>query len=458
MGIVSQEWKLSMAILVLVLSTSTPFSLAASRKTTKNVKTNVFLSPKIELSPGLVSNKIYYDVEFPRGHISLKSFNAELVDELGNSIPLYETYLHHWVVIRYHQPKNVTQNSQEGITFLRNNGFCQDDTLIQYYGLGSETRSTKTYIPDPYGIEVGNPSEISKGYVEKWLIVVHAIDTRGVEDRLGCNECKCELYNITKDENGKNLSSNYKGGLQCCPDGSKCKLKKGFSGPTQSIYLKYTVKWINWNSNYMVPAKIYIFDVTDTVKISNKSKAISLKHDCKVEYEVEPCSKSNLNSSGCVDVKRTSFPMQSGGYVIYGVGHQHAGAIGSTLYGQCLIRTFWIYTTHWFSHFLSLHEINNRIFHFQKPLESLSMDTQKSQPDQKPSSCRKKKNEEATFIEDLKDHIDEFIHASMDEHKACFQKTMNKMFGLSKAVAEKNSSEVANGVESSLPLQTTLHD
>jgi hypothetical protein len=58
---------------------------------------------------------------------------------------------------------------------------------------------------------------------------------------------------------------------------------------------------------------------------------------------------------------------------------------------------------------------------------SLSMDTQKSQPDQKPSSCRKKKNEEATFIEDLKDHIDEFIHASMDEHKACFQKTMNKV-------------------------------
>jgi hypothetical protein len=33
-----------------------------------------------------------------------------------------------------------------------------------------------------------------------------------------------------------------------------------------------------------------------------------------------------------------------------------------------------------------------------------------------------------------------------------------QMFGLSKAVAEKNSSEVANGVESSLPLQTTLHD
>jgi hypothetical protein len=47
-----------------------------------------------------------------------------------------------------------------------------------------------------------------------------------------------------------------------------------------------------------------------------------------------------LNGSGCVDVKRASFPMQSGGYVIYGVGHQHAGAIGSTLYGQVTLNNF----------------------------------------------------------------------------------------------------------------------
>lgn len=43
------------------------------------------------------------------------------------------------------------------------------------------------------------------------------------------------------------------------------------------------------------------------------------------------------------------------------------------------------------------------------------------------SSCRKKKNEEATFLEDVKDHINDFIHASMDEHKTCFQKTMKKV-------------------------------
>lgn len=44
-----------------------------------------------------------------------------------------------------------------------------------------------------------------------------------------------------------------------------------------------------------------------------------------------------MDGSGCVDVKRSSIPMQQGGYVIYGVGHQHAGAIGSTLYAQVML-------------------------------------------------------------------------------------------------------------------------
>ncbi|XP_028761473.1 uncharacterized protein LOC114735513 [Neltuma alba] len=73
------------------------------------------------------------------------------------------------------------------------------------------------------------------------------------------------------------------------------------------------------------------------------------------------------------------------------------------------------------------------------------------------TSCRKKKNEQATFLEDLKDHVDEFIHASMDEHKTCFKKTIQKMFGLSKVVAER-SSDTTKEVESSLPLRTTVQE
>ncbi|XP_024005520.1 uncharacterized protein LOC18029071 [Eutrema salsugineum] len=89
------------------------------------------------------------------------------------------------------------------------------------------------------------------------------------------------------------------------------------------------------------------------------------------------------------------------------------------------------------------------------------METPKNQTEIPPkpamTSCRKKVKDDATFFEDVKDHIDEFIHASMDEHKTCFQKTINKMFGLSKAVAEKQAEE-AKGVESQLPLQTTVSD
>ncbi|XP_057965706.1 uncharacterized protein LOC131156210 [Malania oleifera] len=90
------------------------------------------------------------------------------------------------------------------------------------------------------------------------------------------------------------------------------------------------------------------------------------------------------------------------------------------------------------------------------------MESQKSQQDTRSSaatapavsSCRKKKSEDATFLEDIKDHIDEFIHASMDEHKTCFKKTIQKMFGMSKIVAERNSEP--KEVESVLPLKTTI--
>nr|XP_043626381.1 uncharacterized protein LOC122597864 [Erigeron canadensis]XP_043626382.1 uncharacterized protein LOC122597864 [Erigeron canadensis] len=72
------------------------------------------------------------------------------------------------------------------------------------------------------------------------------------------------------------------------------------------------------------------------------------------------------------------------------------------------------------------------------------------------TSCRRKKSEDATFLQDVKDHIDEFINASMAEHKTCFQKTVSKMFGMSKVVAQRSADN--NGVESSLNLQTVVSD
>lgn len=42
-------------------------------------------------------------------------------------------------------------------------------------------------------------------------------------------------------------------------------------------------------------------------------------------------------------------------------------------------------------------------------------------------SCRKKRSESGTFFGDVTDHVQEFFSASMEEHKTCFKKTMNKV-------------------------------
>lgn len=291
-------WLLSLAILFLteiIHGSSIPVTDVKKNRE----KSAVFLSPKFDLEPGSVCDKYYYDIDFPRGHVFIKEFIAEVVDESGNSVPLHETYLHHWVVVRQYQRKHEGSTTKQypnpeydliklgfqkpEYILARNSGVCNHG-LIQYFGLGSETRKTDTHVPDPYGIEIGNPSEIPQGYEEKWLLNVHAIDTRGAEDRLGCTECRCDLYNVTEDRHGRALDPNYIGGLKCCYDQTKCKVKEGFQGWKRGLFLKYTVKYLDWqassDSDTIVPVKIYIFDVTDTWKRSDDQS--SSRHDCQV--------------------------------------------------------------------------------------------------------------------------------------------------------------------------------
>lgn len=71
--------------------------------------------------------------------------------------------------------------------------------------------------------------------------------------------------------------------------------------------------------------------------------------------------------------------------------------------------------------------------------------------------CRKKKSQNASFIQDIKDHMDEFINASMEEHVNCFKSTMQRMFNMSKAV-EDQSGVAKPQVESSLPLKTVVSE
>ncbi|XP_076893625.1 uncharacterized protein LOC143545666 isoform X2 [Bidens hawaiensis] len=330
----------------------------------------VYLSPKITQNPGSVSNKFYYDIKFPKGHIAIKSFNAEVVDEAGNPVSLQETYLHHWLAVRYYYRKGVKNTKynvnlgfqQSDFIVAGNDGICAHNGLPQFFGLGSETRKTSTNVPDPYGIEVGNPLKVPAGYEEKWMFNIHAIDTRGTVDAMGCTECRCDLFNVTEDEYGAPLKPNYVGGVNCCYNGTQCKVKDGVESVERNIYLKYTVKWVDW-SDFIVPVQIIILDVTDNWQYTGI-------HDCLIEYDIEKstsgvATKDFTNTIGGMmygeigyapygemecdikkstmgvatynnftSTKRSSVILPIDGDVIYAVAHQHSGGIGSTLYGE----------------------------------------------------------------------------------------------------------------------------
>ncbi|KAF9606981.1 hypothetical protein IFM89_030400 [Coptis chinensis] len=314
---------------LLLVSVALAFEVLVSEE--NGLKTGVYHSPKFVQGAGSVVDKVYFNIDFPRGHIALKSLNAEVVNEQGIPIPLHETYLHHWLISRYYAPKEDNGDTESKIIRLRNSGVCQN--LGQYYGLGSETRRTETYVPDPFGIQVGNPADIPEGYEERWYVNVHAIDTRGAVDSLGCTECRCDLYNITRDAYDRPLRPDYIGGLLCCYDQTQCRIKEGFNSIKRNMYLRYTVKWTDWVDS-IVPVKIYILDVTDTGDRTgrmNDSVRLTAEHGCKVEYQVEACG---VSSNGCLDNKKTGIVMQKAGYVVYGVAHLHSGGLGSALYGE----------------------------------------------------------------------------------------------------------------------------
>lgn len=328
----SLSWFYSLALFLALSWESSRARLPHGRRE----KSAEFLSPEFVLKPGSVADKFYYNIDFPRGHIGIKRFDAEVVDEAGVSVPLHETYLHHWVVMRYYLRvgagdtglnRDLSKNMSDFVP-VRNSGPCP--ALGQYFGLGSETRKTPTHVPDPYAIEVGNPDKIPPGYEERWLLNVHAIDTRGAVDRLGCTECRCNLYNVTEDEHGRPLKPDYEGGLHCCYDQTQCQVKEGFALSPRKLYLKYTVKWVDWDKS-VSPVNIYIFDITDTWKKSEGSEG---RHVCQVEYEVKACESSGGSANACIDAKKKTFIMPKGGYLIYGVAHQHSGGVGSALYGE----------------------------------------------------------------------------------------------------------------------------
>nr|GMD32479.1 Protein kinase UbiB [Ipomoea batatas] len=284
-------------ILVLTMATSTSQRSLRIDEDENGVKVETLLSPRFELEPGSVSNKFYYGIDFPKGHIGVRGFDAEVVDEEGNSIPLHETYLHHWVVGKLMIPKGVEaekDNYNETSTLVYNSGVCAE--LPQYFGLGSETRKTDTRVPDPYGIEVGNPPP---GFVEGWLLNLHAIDTRGAEDKMGCIECRCELYNVTEDESGMPIEKRR-----------NCREEAATGNGAWSEKME----------------KMELCSMEGVVGEDEENGFV-------IEYGVDACSAAAATDE-CVHSKSLTVSLPKGGDLIYAVAHQHTGGVGSSLFGE----------------------------------------------------------------------------------------------------------------------------
>ncbi|KAF3629674.1 hypothetical protein FXO37_28827 [Capsicum annuum] len=88
---------------------------------------------------------------------------------------------------------------------------------------------------------------------------------------------------------GLDIKPDYFGGLKYCPDNSICRLKKGPRGLKKGFYLKYTVKYVDWDAASIVPVKVHIFDITDSWEKLETSTAVA-KHQCQKISVAAACS------------------------------------------------------------------------------------------------------------------------------------------------------------------------
>jgi len=283
-------------------------------------KVKVFNSPSVTSRPGIVNNK-YFDVEAPTGHFATVDFNAELVYDNGEPVPLTDVYLHHWILLEYESDASPEHVKKMANMNPANSYLGKTRGLRQAWAKGGETRHLNSYMPAPYGSVSGGD-----GVKTKWMVNLHGIDTRGAAHRWACTECRCDLFsggNRTQD-----LPEDYIGGLYCCEDETRCKLREGFNGDDVSFerkyHLQYTWTYIDYDE-CIVPLTQMGLDVT--VKPGYPRGT--------VEYDVMGhCHRYERNKPECVDTREVIMESRLEGTLVYAVSHLHAFSLDSILYGE----------------------------------------------------------------------------------------------------------------------------
>lgn len=192
------------------------------------------------------------------------------------------------------------------------------------------------------------------------VLNTHLIDIRNVSNRRACEECKCS-------ELGSHSFLNVTlGGLTCCHstayDGGKCPLKADVPSTNVTYYIRYTMKWREFDST-IKPLEVITFDATDNntkwgdlpwfqggfpeTHDAQKSDPLSVAtindgrsgdfdghRACHIEYFVPPCKEG----TSCIHRVHNSWTMPYPVDIIFIRNHFHAGGINMTTTGgeqQC---------------------------------------------------------------------------------------------------------------------------
>ena len=237
-------------------------------------------------------------LEFPPGKIAITGFRAEVVDTNGVSVPLSEVYDHHWLVF------NGPTKGNAGVCFGWRRQF--------------------SYRPLSYLFDGGDPSPVifPAGYgvmadgSEVWGANIHLLRTVHLVDTKNCIECGWADGKCDKTQSGR---------FACCYDGSYCATNVNATQSIKNYFLQYTVTYVD-----LVEEEKELARTGGTAAATNGLDIFVLDaSNCKIEYNIPVGTAGGKNPYESI----TTFSWTSlfVGDLMWGVGHQHIGALNISL-------------------------------------------------------------------------------------------------------------------------------
>ncbi len=311
-----------------------------------------FYSPAVAMAPGQIIMQDDITMPFVTEPAAIVNIASDLVDQNGESVPLSQAYMHHWLL--------------EGDS---------DRNSIPGFGAGSEYRGLPEGFKKPFGLMVGGD--------EDWEATLHLLDLRltppnmhlpslECRRRIDCSEGPClqeKVADMPTQAIG-DMYDTYPGGLFCCDGGSHGTgsgqfdySRRGFSPaglPTLHYRLKVVVSYVPLN----IPVAQMDFSLTPQRGPSSWQNRFVNVYGSRLqvsapglEYSVPVCDEGddmcihvktntwqvNERTLDCVDCPPAIVQSDNAGYlsdplpsgrvgIAWAAGHQHDGALGLQLW------------------------------------------------------------------------------------------------------------------------------